>query len=81
MFLQVWEQGTYCIVMTTKLLERGRVKCGKYWPDKGAQLQYGYFVVSCLDEVQTRDYVKRTFTVTFPQVGLLPQGDLVQWYV
>ncbi|KAJ0175065.1 hypothetical protein K1T71_009206 [Dendrolimus kikuchii] len=28
----VWEQGTLVIVMTTRAMERGRVKCGQYWP-------------------------------------------------
>ncbi|XP_028174918.1 tyrosine-protein phosphatase non-receptor type 9 isoform X4 [Ostrinia furnacalis] len=28
----VWEQGTLVIVMTTRAIERGRVKCGQYWP-------------------------------------------------
>ncbi|XP_045538702.1 tyrosine-protein phosphatase non-receptor type 9-like [Papilio machaon] len=28
----VWEQGCLVVVMTTRAVERGRVKCGQYWP-------------------------------------------------
>ncbi|KAL5260404.1 hypothetical protein ACHWQZ_G010503 [Mnemiopsis leidyi] len=75
----VWEQGVYCIVMTTKCLERGRTKCGKYWPDKNTQVQHGFFVVSCTEELQTKDYVKRTFTISFPQVDTEESREVVQF--
>uniref|UniRef100_A0AAZ3R4F8 protein-tyrosine-phosphatase n=1 Tax=Oncorhynchus tshawytscha TaxID=74940 RepID=A0AAZ3R4F8_ONCTS len=36
----VWEQMVLIVVMTTRVVERGRVKCGQYWPkeegDNGA---------------------------------------------
>ncbi|GFS28933.1 tyrosine-protein phosphatase non-receptor type 9 [Trichonephila inaurata madagascariensis] len=28
----VWDQESHIIVMTTKTVERGRIKCGQYWP-------------------------------------------------
>ncbi|CAJ1052153.1 tyrosine-protein phosphatase non-receptor type 9 isoform X1 [Xyrichtys novacula] len=42
----VWEQMVLIIVMTTRVVERGRVKCGQYWPlEEGRTEQHGYFLV------------------------------------
>uniref|UniRef100_A0A673C2G7 Tyrosine-protein phosphatase non-receptor type 9 n=1 Tax=Sphaeramia orbicularis TaxID=375764 RepID=A0A673C2G7_9TELE len=42
----VWEQMVLIIVMTTRVVERGRVKCGQYWPlEEGKTEQHGYFLV------------------------------------
>ncbi|XP_051982586.1 tyrosine-protein phosphatase non-receptor type 9-like isoform X2 [Xyrauchen texanus] len=42
----VWEQMVLIIVMTTRVVERGRVKCGQYWPiESGRTEDYGYFLV------------------------------------
>nr|XP_054768051.1 tyrosine-protein phosphatase non-receptor type 4-like isoform X2 [Lytechinus pictus] len=37
----VWEQRSTLIVMLTTNVERGRVKCHKYWPDLDDRLQFG----------------------------------------
>ncbi|XP_077575694.1 tyrosine-protein phosphatase non-receptor type 9 isoform X1 [Stigmatopora nigra] len=42
----VWEQMVLIIVMTTRVVERGRVKCGQYWPlEEGRTEQHGCFLV------------------------------------
>ncbi|XP_068178773.1 tyrosine-protein phosphatase non-receptor type 9 isoform X2 [Antennarius striatus] len=42
----VWEQMVLIIIMTTRVVERGRVKCGQYWPlEVGRTEQYGFFLV------------------------------------
>ncbi|XP_026882316.2 tyrosine-protein phosphatase non-receptor type 9 isoform X1 [Electrophorus electricus] len=42
----VWEQMVLIIVMTTRVMERGRVKCGQYWPLEVSRTEeYGYFLV------------------------------------
>ncbi|KAL0870595.1 hypothetical protein ABMA27_005557 [Loxostege sticticalis] len=53
----VWEQGTLVIVMTTRAIERGRVKCGQYWPlTVGQRVTHaGYSIANELVE-QDDDY-------------------------
>uniref|UniRef100_A0AAY4A7M7 Tyrosine-protein phosphatase non-receptor type 9 n=1 Tax=Denticeps clupeoides TaxID=299321 RepID=A0AAY4A7M7_9TELE len=42
----VWEQMVLIIVMTTRVVERGRIKCGQYWPlDADHTEDYGSFLV------------------------------------
>lgn len=42
----IWEQETQVIVMTTKTVERGRVKCGQYWPEEeNTSQEFGDFEV------------------------------------
>ncbi|XP_035210357.1 tyrosine-protein phosphatase non-receptor type 9-like, partial [Stegodyphus dumicola] len=42
----IWEQETQVIVMTTKTVERGRVKCGQYWPaEESITQEFGDFDV------------------------------------
>ncbi|XP_072938486.1 tyrosine-protein phosphatase non-receptor type 9 [Epargyreus clarus] len=43
----VWEQGSLVVVMTTRAVERGRVKCGQYWPaDPGARAVHATYAVT-----------------------------------
>ncbi|KAG8593566.1 hypothetical protein GDO81_000878 [Engystomops pustulosus] len=42
----VWEQRVLIIVMTTRVIERGRIKCGQYWPlEAGRSEDSGHFVI------------------------------------
>ncbi|XP_045484147.1 tyrosine-protein phosphatase non-receptor type 9 isoform X1 [Pieris rapae] len=53
----VWEQGSLVIVMTTRAVERGRVKCGQYWPATlGTRAVHGGFAVTTEDIEQEDDY-------------------------
>lgn len=45
----VWEQQTLVIVMTTKVMERGRPKCHQYWEsDVDSEATYGIFTVKTI---------------------------------
>ncbi|XP_035664265.1 tyrosine-protein phosphatase non-receptor type 9-like isoform X1 [Branchiostoma floridae] len=51
----VWEQQVLIIVMTTRVIERGRLKCGQYWPNEEGMLDhYANFRVTNL-EIQAGD--------------------------
>ncbi|XP_069482458.1 tyrosine-protein phosphatase non-receptor type 9-like isoform X2 [Ambystoma mexicanum] len=42
----VWEQNVLVIVMTTRVVERGRIKCGQYWPlEVEKSDDVGHFIV------------------------------------
>ncbi|XP_043915076.1 tyrosine-protein phosphatase non-receptor type 9-like [Protopterus annectens] len=42
----VWEQMVLIIVMTTRVIERGRLKCGQYWPlEVGKTEDFEHFIV------------------------------------
>lgn len=41
----VWEQNCLVIVMTTKVMERGRTKCYQYWEAAEGESVHGNFIV------------------------------------
>uniref|UniRef100_A0A915PKQ6 protein-tyrosine-phosphatase n=1 Tax=Setaria digitata TaxID=48799 RepID=A0A915PKQ6_9BILA len=60
----VWQQNSRIIVMTTKEVERGRVKCCRYWPLKNETEKFGKngeIVVKLVQEVEDQDYTTRSF--------------------
>ena len=60
------------IVMTTRITERGRVKCGQYWPDvEGSSAVYGCFRVANKAVETTSDYVHTMLTVINDKVRYL----------
>lgn len=60
----VWEQKSPLIVMVTPLVERGSVKCHKYWPDLNEKQTYGHLCVSCTNQTTTSAMIEREFLVT-----------------
>lgn len=46
----ILEEDCNLIVMLTTLIERGRTKCHKYWPDLGEILTLQNIIVKCIDE-------------------------------
>ncbi|KAG8444251.1 hypothetical protein GDO86_009436 [Hymenochirus boettgeri] len=57
----IWQEQSACVVMVTNLVEVGRVKCYKYWPDDTDV--YGDFKVTCVEMEPLAEYVIRTFTL------------------
>uniref|UniRef100_A0A8C2T601 Tyrosine-protein phosphatase non-receptor type 9 n=1 Tax=Coturnix japonica TaxID=93934 RepID=A0A8C2T601_COTJA len=56
----VWEQNVLVIVMTTRLEEGGRRKCGQYWPlEKDFQMRFGALTITNLG-VENLSHYKKT---------------------
>jgi protein tyrosine phosphatase len=64
----VWHLNSEVIVMVTHEVEKGRVKCHRYWPDPTStppvkKLQYGDIYVTHISSVPHKHFVVRTFEV------------------
>uniref|UniRef100_A0A670ZM41 protein-tyrosine-phosphatase n=1 Tax=Pseudonaja textilis TaxID=8673 RepID=A0A670ZM41_PSETE len=57
----VWQEHCSSIVMITKLVEVGRVKCAKYWPDDSEM--YGDIKITQVKSETLAEYVVRTFAL------------------
>ncbi|NWU19773.1 PTPRU phosphatase, partial [Dyaphorophyia castanea] len=57
----VWQEHCSSIVMITKLVEVGRVKCSKYWPDDSEM--YGDIKITLVESETLAEYAVRTFTL------------------
>lgn len=61
----VWEQHCLVIVMTTRVLERGRIKCGQYWETQaGNSCEYGNYNVRTLNVESFEDYTVTSLELT-----------------
>ncbi|KAK7926276.1 hypothetical protein WMY93_008586 [Mugilogobius chulae] len=57
----VWQENCFSIVMITKLVEVGRVKCCKYWPEDSEM--YGDIKITLLKSESLAEYTVRTFAL------------------
>jgi len=61
----VWEQQVLVVVMTTRVVERGRTKCGQYWEaEEGGVATYGGFQVTTASVEQHADYTVSSLHLT-----------------
>lgn len=59
----VWEQQSTLVVMLTTLVEKGRLKCYKYWPSLYETHSFGQLQVSCVAEQETNSFAFREFSL------------------
>ena len=64
----VWEHHATLVVMLTTNVERGRVKCHKYWPDLYDSSAYGHLQVTCLKEEVTPSFAFRELSLVHAKV-------------
>lgn len=60
----IWQENVCIIIMTTKEIERGKVKCERYWPDLNKTDVVKKFTIYNESESATPDYTLRRFLVT-----------------
>jgi len=63
----IWEQNVAVIVMLTKEIENGRLKCDRYWPETAEQpLICGHFRISLSDSEESSkdELIERKITIT-----------------
>lgn len=64
-WLMIWEQKSSLIVSATPLVERGRNKCFKYWPDMNEESDVGNGLkVLCIKEMESPSMIEREFKLT-----------------
>ncbi|CAH8629486.1 unnamed protein product [Schistosoma rodhaini] len=57
----IWEQNTNVIVMLSKLIELGQMKCDQYWPNNGTLHFSDKLIVTHLETNELANYVIRCF--------------------
>lgn len=64
-WLMVWEQKSCLIVSATPLVENGKIKCAKYWPDVDESMDVGNNLkVICTKETQSPSMIERELLLT-----------------
>ena len=57
-----WELQSNLVIMLTTIVERGRIKCHKYWPDVGETVEFdGGLCVRCVKEDVRQNFAYRDF--------------------
>jgi len=54
----------HLILMFTKEIEDGKIKCDRYWPEKGDSFTFDVLEVALIEENVHQDITKRIFTLT-----------------
>jgi len=69
----VLEEQSTLIVMLTTLVERERIKCHKYWPSVGENLDFCNAGIKCIKEENdvTGSFIFRDFILTDKEVRIV----------
>nr|XP_022311910.1 receptor-type tyrosine-protein phosphatase kappa-like [Crassostrea virginica] len=59
----IWQENIECIVMLTNLIETGKNKCSKYWPDRDEPMTIGPCSISLVEEIKYAFFVVRKLSV------------------
>jgi len=80
-WLMVWEQKSCLIVSATPLIERGRIKCSKYWPDINQSMDVGNgLTVMCSKETETESMTERELMLTQDkETRLITHIQYISW--
>ncbi|XP_026538240.1 receptor-type tyrosine-protein phosphatase T, partial [Notechis scutatus] len=76
----IWQENSVSVVMVTNLVEVGRVKCVRYWPDDTEV--YGDIKVTLIETEPLAEYVIRTFTVQkkgYHEIREIRQFHFTSW--
>ncbi|KAK0141048.1 Receptor-type tyrosine-protein phosphatase eta [Merluccius polli] len=57
----IWEKNIHTVVMLTRCVEQGRVKCEKYWPNESKP--FGNITVTMTSEISLEDWTIRDFDI------------------
>lgn len=69
----VWEQNCSLIIMVTPLVEAGRTKCHKYWPDEKEHCRHGQIIVRNLKEKSRSATIERSL-----QIGDIKVSSIIE---
>ena len=69
----IWECESTLVIMLTTIVERGRIKCHKYWPDIGVTSDFGLLEVTCIKEDTGDNFVFREFSILLKETDEVRQ--------
>uniref|UniRef100_H2YIC9 Tyrosine-protein phosphatase non-receptor type 20 n=1 Tax=Ciona savignyi TaxID=51511 RepID=H2YIC9_CIOSA len=81
----VWEQESLIIVMLANVMEGGKAKCAKYWPEFGKSCTYGGYNVQTVNEENRGFYILRTihlkeiFCITSHPTRKIQHFQYIRW--
>ena len=67
----IWEQRSSVIIMATKLMEDGKPKCARYWPEPGKSIKVAGLTIKFIEARLRTGYVVATFHVQLQKVSWL----------